>query len=171
MGVNVVMKAELTTMTLTDTTTNEIVATISALDDSASSRRVVTRFHANFPIPSTIAPGTYEVSVHSGNGADGSTPMCAFIDYENPCLSSLTIVDPVATSWPDDVFTVETTQPGFGRNATLAVQAALAKAEENGGGSVYVGERASRSNTCRGNHWAFSNCTIFDIWRRVATHC
>jgi hypothetical protein len=113
----------------------EIAARASADGDGVGAKS--TRWHAFFDLPSTLAPGQYTASV--ANDAAGTTsyytPLCTFIDTSTPCLATLNVSAPFA--WKTDVFTVNATQPGPGRDATAAVQAAIVAAAKNGGGVVY----------------------------------
>jgi hypothetical protein len=78
-------------------------------------------------LPADTKPGTYEIQVHNGWGKDaGWSDLVPFV------------VDRAAP-WPQAVFNVKdfgATGKGTS-NDTAAVQAALAKAEANGGGVVY----------------------------------
>ena len=96
-----------------------------------------TRWHAFFDLPSTIVAGEYTIAVSNGAGPQplAFTPLCTFVDTSTPCLSTLNVSQ--GHSWKKEVFTVNATQPGVGRDATAAVAAAVAAATTNGGGVVF----------------------------------
>ena len=93
-----------------------------------------TRWHAFFDLPSSIATGQYTISISNGEGSP-FTPMCTFIDPQTPCLSALNVSH--SHVFKTDIFTVNATQPGVGRDATAAVSAAINAATKNGGGVVF----------------------------------
>jgi hypothetical protein len=72
-------------------------------------------------LPAGLKPGAYGVQVHNGMGGDATWRSAG----------TLTVAAPEA--WTTDVFNVR----DFGKDADKAVRAALAKAENNGGGVVY----------------------------------
>ena len=113
----------------------EISARASTDGDGVGAKS--TRWHAFFDLPATLAEGMYTASI--ANDAAGTTrrytPLCTFIDPSTPCLATLNVSAPF--EWKTDVFTVNATQPGPGRDATAAVQTAIAAAAQNGGGVVY----------------------------------
>lgn len=109
------------------------VATNSSLILNSSDSESLTRWHAQFELPSTLPPGLYEAIIHNGVG---SARLCTFINSSLPCLSYLTVSKPAA--WPTQQFTVKSEQPGYGRNATSAVHAAVASAAAAGGGVVFL---------------------------------
>eukprot|EP00041_Stephanoeca_diplocostata_P029767 m.886641 g.886641 ORF g.886641 m.886641 type:complete len:955 (-) comp23627_c0_seq5:567-3431(-) len=109
----------------------------------------LSRWHAFFDLAGSkhITPGVYKVSL--AGGRDGLeepvsfVPLCTFETPDVPCLDTWTVTDsapPVDHKSNADglrVFTVNSTQPGPARNATDAVQRAIAAATANGGGIVY----------------------------------
>lgn len=108
----------------------------TALNLSATADNSLTRWHARFELPADIMPGEYEASISNGARGGSSVPLCTFVNEKLPCLSTLTVVVPKA--WPTQTFTVVASQPGYGRNATSAIHAALARAAAAGGGVVYL---------------------------------
>jgi len=101
-----------------------------------------TRWHAFFDLPSAMETGLYKVEVSNSGGSGPAaaatrhwSPLCTFIDPTTPCLATLNVSTPVV--WKTDVFTVTSQQPGPGRDATAAVQSAIAAAAKNGGGIVH----------------------------------
>ena len=97
-----------------------------------------TRWHALFDLPPSIAAGQYSVAVSNGAGHPPIfTPLCTFIDPATPCLSTLNVSAPLALPARPDIFTVNATQPGVGRDASEAVAQAIAAATQNGGGVVF----------------------------------
>lgn len=111
--------------------------TARLMTDSKQIVPKLTRWHAWFNLPDTIPPGNYTLAI--SNFGDEFVPLCTFIDSATPCLSDWQINEPTARvlPWKSDVFTVLAEQPGVGRDATAAVNAAIAKAASNGGGVVY----------------------------------
>ena len=107
--------------------------------DGASLGAKSTRWHAFYDVPAGLTPGNYEAAVQQPGAAVGAeSTLCTFIDADTPCLSSIEInAAKKETSWPTEVFTVRSQQPGIGRNATAGVLAALAEAKANGGGVVF----------------------------------
>ena len=93
--------------------------------------------HAYFDLPTDIEPGLYTAAVANVANDNGAvyTPLCTFIDPATPCLTTLNVSHPIV--WSSTRFVVNATQPGPGRDATKAVQDAIAKATANGGGVVY----------------------------------
>lgn len=74
------------------------------------------------PLAADLAPGEYEVLVHNGFGGKSGVATAG----------KLTVIPPV--KWKTDVFNLA----DFGADPTTAMQAALAKAAENGGGVIYL---------------------------------
>ena len=105
---------------------------------AASKDGSMTRWHARFELPADLPSGSYEAAVSNGarGEAAGFVPLCTFINETETCLSTLTVAP--ARAWPSQRFTVAAPQPGYGRSATAAVQAALDRAEAAGGGVVYL---------------------------------
>ena len=81
----------------------------------------LTRWMAFFDIPNSIQPGKYELAVGCKGGAGECifVPLCTFISTQNPCLSTIKILeagveltDPRLKVKDQDIFTVNATQPG-----------------------------------------------------------
>lgn len=107
---------------------------IRAVTDGGPAGSTLTRWHAFFPLPASLAPGLYNVSIAAGQGGT-FTPLSTFVDPATPSLATLNVSAPVV--WKSETFRVNATQPGVGRDATTAVQAALRAANNNGGGVVF----------------------------------
>jgi hypothetical protein len=107
---------------------------IQAVTEGGPAGSALTRWHAFFPLPASLVHGVYNVSIAAGKGATFSL-LNTFIDPDTPSLATLNVSTPVA--WKTEVFRVNATQPGVGRDATAAVQAALSAANTNGGGVVF----------------------------------
>ena len=104
----------------------------------------LTRSHAAFALPSDLPLGIYELAV-SSSPSGTIVPLCTFLTPEVSCLSTINITAPPSASWPkQQKFVVEAEQPGYGRNATTAIQKALDAAKKNGGGIIYF----PRVRTC-----------------------
>ena len=101
----------------------------------------MTRSHAAFQLPNDLPYGIYTVSI--SNSESGTiVPLCTFQTPSIPCVSTMNITAPpfTATTFPNkskQMFIVNAEQPGYGRNATTAIQKALSAAKENGGGIIY----------------------------------
>ena len=111
----------------------ELVARVDA-DGSGPPGSKLTRWHAYFDLPASIAQGQYKISIAASKGAT-FTPLATFIDPATPSLATLNVSAPL--QWKSQIFTVNATQPGVGRDATAAVATALAAAAANGGGTVF----------------------------------
>jgi hypothetical protein len=75
-------------------------------------------------LPATLQPGEYEAFVHNGHGGD--------LTWRS--AGKLTVIPPVA--WKTDIFTVAL--EGEGADTDKAIQNALQRARDNGGGVVYL---------------------------------
>ena len=94
----------------------------------------LTRSHATFHLPTNIAPGTY--TIHVSNALTGTrVPICTFLTPSVSCLSTVNITEPRQLPSSSKRCTVQAPQPGYGRNATLAVHAALSDCGL--GGTIY----------------------------------
>lgn len=114
---------------------------LKIMASSRSGNGQTTRWHAYFDLPPNMLPGTYNASISSSpSGMDSLlfVPLCTFISTDTICLSTLTVQSQAPPK--GKVFNVVkhfgSPQPGVGRNATLAVQAAIAAAAQAGPGSV-----------------------------------
>jgi hypothetical protein len=92
----------------------------------------LTRWHGFFDLPAALAPALYQLAVSNGGPF---VDVCTFVDPATPCLGTVNVTAPPV--WDKTVFAVDAEQPGVGRNATAAVQAAVDAAGKNGGGVVY----------------------------------
>lgn len=79
-------------------------------------------------VPGQLAPGTYELRMHNGHGGDAAWSAPLAVEIKQPDI------------WPDKIFNVR----DFGAKGddladdTQAIREALAAAEENGGGVVFL---------------------------------
>ena len=99
----------------------------------------ITRSHASFRLPTNLPIGIYDVLISNSNSVGATkVPLCTFLTPETPCLSTLNVTD--SQEWPtkkssithlsSNIITVKSTQPGYGRNATIAIQQALKQAQQ-----------------------------------------
>lgn len=100
------------------------------------------RWHAHFALPADLPPAVYEASV--GN-AGTYVDLCTFIFTDQPCLSTLTVKPTPALGSGKMISVADhgAVQPGVGRNATLAVRAALAAAAAAGPGTTVLFPRGT----------------------------
>ena len=98
----------------------------------------LTRSHATFALPHDVPMDEYTVEI--ANAMTGTrAPLCTFLTPNTPCMSTINITTPIALPASTKKFIVQAQQPGYGRNATAAIQQALSEAEEYGkGGIVYL---------------------------------
>ena len=130
-------------LTLVDSSSSPTSSPISSSSTSAASTVVqlpgtnLTRSHAAFALPRDLPLGIYELAVSSSESGT-IVPLCTFLTPEVSCLSTINITAPPSALWPkQQKFVVEAEQPGYGRNATNAIQKALDAAKKNGGGIIY----------------------------------
>jgi hypothetical protein len=88
-----------------------------------------TEYDAAFDLPAELLPGTYELYFHNGYGGNAGWARCDTLDAR-----SLTVSLPVA--WPSTIFDLSAYTAGS--NDTDRLNAALADAQTNGGGVVFL---------------------------------
>ncbi len=91
------------------------------------------------PVPADLAPGSYAVRLHSGQGGAGAWREAGTVSVAAPAPWPTNVYSVFASSGPDAARDMRRSLVKYGQplERTEAVLAALAKAKANGGGIVY----------------------------------